>query len=143
MNDLNTTTVLGRLVRDPELRYGQSGIAVASLTVAVNRRWKDKKTGQAQEESAFVPAVLFGPPAEWAKEHKKGECVIMSGRLRTDTWQSDGASRSRLVLIAEECQFVERIRGSNSNGDSNGTIKENADAPAADMPAREKHPVPF
>jgi hypothetical protein len=48
-----------------------------------------------------------------------------------------------LVLIAEECQFVERIRGSNSNGDSNGTIKENADAPAADMPAREKHPVPF
>jgi single-strand DNA-binding protein len=140
------------LVRDPELRYGQSGIAVASLTLAVNRRWKDKQTGQAQEESAFVPAVLFGRPAEWAKEHKKGECAIMSGRLRTDTWQSDGTSRSRLVLIADECQFVERIRGGDSNGgsngDSNGDGKERADAPAADAPAtkrptKEKHPVPF
>jgi single-strand DNA-binding protein len=134
---------MGRLVRDSEIRFSSSGIAVASITIAANRRWKSK-SGEIEEETAFVPCVVFGPPAEWTKEHRKGESLIVAGHLRTDSWQREGTAHSRLILVVDEIQFVERKRGNgNSNGDSNGTVKEGADAPAADMPVKEKHPVPF
>lgn len=135
---------MGRLVREPEIRFGASGVAVASITIAVNRRWK-AKSGEIQEEAAFVPAVVFGKPAEWTKDHRKGESVVVSGHLRTDSWQREGTTHSRLVLIVDDIQFVERNRGGNgdSDGDSNGEVRERADAPAANLPAREKHSVPF
>lgn len=139
MGDINITTILGRLTRDVEVRYGQSGIAVATFTVAVNRKWKDKN-GEAQEETAFVPVVLFGLPAQWASERRKGESVIIVGRLRTDSWEKDGATHSRLVLIAEEVQFVERLRSEVAEGgESNGT---STNPPASKSVSRQKS-VPF
>jgi|GEM_PF-249613 len=88
---------MGRLTRDPELRRGQSGSPFATFTVAVNRRWK-AEDGTPREEIAYVPCLAFGRPAEWAAEHRKGESVILAGRLRTDSRQDKDSNEARSGL---------------------------------------------
>lgn len=107
MSDLNNVTVVGRLVRNPELKLTPSGIAVAQITIACNRVWKDSK-GEAKEETAFIPVVVFGRPAEWLRDHKRGESMLISGRLRTESWERDGSTFSKLVLIADVVRFFQR-----------------------------------
>jgi len=112
MSDLNVTTLMGRLTRNPELRSGKSGARFAVFTVAVNRKWKDE--GTQREEAAFVPCLAFGPPAEWVAAGKKGESVMVSGRLRTESWEFDGTNHSRLVLVVSELQVVRLVFGAYS-----------------------------
>lgn len=119
MCDINMTTIMGRLVRDPELRRGQSGIPFATYTVAVNRKWKDDR-GNVQEETAFIPAIAFGRLAEWASEHRKGESVVLIGRLRTDSWEADGTRHSRLVLVVDTQQFVQMVYGGTTSAPDGG-----------------------
>jgi len=107
MSDLNNVTVVGRLVRDPELKVTPSGLTVGAITVACNRVWKDAN-GQAREESAFIPVVVFGRPAEWLRDHKRGEPILISGRLRTESWEKDGSTLSKLVLVADVIRFFQR-----------------------------------
>ena len=107
MSDLNNVTVVGRLVRDPELKQTPSGLTVGAITVACNRVWKDAN-GQAREESAFIPVVVFGRPAEWLRDHKRGEPILISGRLRTESWEKDDRTLSKLVLVADVIRFFQR-----------------------------------
>ena len=79
MSDINSVVLVGRLVRDPEVRTTPRGVSVGNFTLAVNRRFK--VNGEAQEETAFVPCAVFNLPAQWLGEHKKGEKVAVSGRL--------------------------------------------------------------
>ena len=104
MCDVNVTTLTGRLTRDPDVRSGQSGVRYALFTVAASRRWKDD--GNQREEMASVPCIAFGPSAERLAKHRKDERVVVSGRLRTDRWDTEGTVHSRLVLVAGEIQFV-------------------------------------
>lgn len=111
MSDLNHTTLVGRLTRDPELRRGPSGTPYATFTVASNRKWKSEGENGSREESAFVSCIAFGWPAEWAAQHRKGESVLVHGRLRTDSWEADGNTHSRLVLVVAELQFIQLVFG--------------------------------
>ncbi len=104
MCDVNVTTLTGRLTRDPDVRSGQSGVRYALFTVAATRRWKDN--GNQKEETAVVPCISFGLPAERVAQHRKDEPIVVSGRLRSDRWEAEGAIHSRLVLVAGEIQFV-------------------------------------
>ncbi len=132
MSDINTTTLCGRLVRDPEVR--RNGNVWATCTVASNRRYKSGES--VQEEVAYVSCVLFGKPAEWIAEHKRGEQIIVTGRLRTASWEKNGEKQSRLELVVDQVQFLSR---STNSGFATGGAKRE-DEP---MPDEVKKAVPF
>ncbi len=89
------STIVGNLTRDPELRFTPSGLAVASLSVAVNR-----KKGE-EEVVSFFDVTAFGTLAENACELTKGTRVIVVGRLEQRSWEQDGNKRSKVELVAD------------------------------------------
>lgn len=87
-NDLNLCQFIGRLGKDPELRYSPQGKAFAELSLAVGKTWKDPNTGEKREHTEWVRAILSGKLAEAAGKYlKKGGRVYVSGELSTRKWQ--------------------------------------------------------
>lgn len=121
MIDLNVTTIAGRITRDPQVGQTPSGTSVANVTLAVNRRWRDQ-SGIHREETAFVPVVFFGRPAEWMAQSKKGAALLVSGRLKTEAWDKDGVVLSKLMLVAEHVEFMDRSQAhaEPKHSDANG-----------------------
>ncbi|MCK4547676.1 MAG: single-stranded DNA-binding protein [Candidatus Eisenbacteria sp.] len=107
----NKLMMSGRLVRDPEVRYTQSGLAVANMTIVCSKKYKDKD-GAWQEQTAFVPCVLWKRWAELAGEQlSKGSPVLVEGHLQSRSWETkEGARRSVLELKVEWIQFLERAQ---------------------------------
>jgi len=102
---INSTTIYGNLTRDPELKALPSGMSVASMSIATNRRWKDKDDKE-QEEAEFHNIVVFGKVAEnCAKYLKKGDSALVQGRLQTRSWDKDGVKQYRTEIVAEQVQF--------------------------------------
>lgn len=119
---INRVMVTGRLTRDPEVRYTPSGHAVATLGLAVNRPYKDA-AGAWQEETAYLPVVLWDQPAELAGQVlKKGSALYVEGRLTSRSWETpEGQKRQVLEVRAERVQFLERPEaGSADAGGSPG-----------------------
>jgi single-strand DNA-binding protein len=105
MNDLNKVTISGRLTRDPEVKFTPSGTAICNLSVAVNKSWKDKNTGEKREQTSFVDVGLFQGQAEFAgKFCFKGQRIIVSGELKQEQWEdkNTGQKRSRLSINSNE-----------------------------------------
>ncbi len=98
----NTVTVIGNLVEDPELRYTQSGVPMAKIRVAVNRRWN--QNGEWQEETSFFGGTLWREAAENAAESlQKGVRVIITGSLEQRSWETqEGEKRSVVELRIDE-----------------------------------------
>ena len=116
--DYNHTIILGRVTASPELRATPSGQPVARMGVATNRIWSDKQ-GQKQEEVEFHNVVLWGKQAEIAASYlQKGSGVLVSGRLKTRSWQDkNGQLHKTTEIVAEHLQLgakpqakVEEIR---------------------------------
>ncbi len=112
MANLNKVFLIGNLTRDPELKYTPSGTAVASLGVAVARRYRSQD-GEQKEETCFVEVEAWARRAEVMSEYlSKGSPVFIEGRLRLDTWETaQGDKRSRLKVVAENFQFLGGRRG--------------------------------
>ena len=108
MNDINQVTIVGRLTRDPEVRFAATGTAVASFAIATNHRYQDKG-GQWKDEVAFIPCSSFGRAAEQLAQRHKGEPMLVTGRLRTEAWLKDGVNHSRLVLVADTTNFIQTV----------------------------------
>ena len=108
MASVNKVTILGNCAKDAEVRYSPEGTAFANLTVATNRTWKDKNSGDKKEEAEFHRVSFFGRLAEIAGEYlSKGKPVYISGRLRTRKWQDkDGQDRYTTEIVAEEMQLL-------------------------------------
>ena len=88
MRALNRVELIGRLGADPEIRYTQSGDAVANVNVATNEQWTDKQTGEKREETEWHRCVLWRRLAEIAGEYlTKGARVYIAGSLKTRKWQ--------------------------------------------------------
>ena len=107
-NDINTTTIVGRLTRDPEMRSTNSGSAVASLSIATNRQWKDSQSGETREEVSFIDCVAFGRLAEILGQYAaKGKQLAIQGRLKQDRWEdSEGSKRSRVQIVCDQVQLL-------------------------------------
>ena len=105
MAHINIVVGLGRLIRDPEVRFAPTGTAVASSAIAANHRYQSKG-GQWKDEAAYVSCSAFGRAAEQLAQKHRGDPVLATGRLRMETWEQDGANHSRLVLIAESAHFI-------------------------------------
>ena len=103
---MNKVILMGRLTRDPEVRYSQSSepVAVARYTLAVNRRFKRKD----EPEADFIPCVALGKSGEFAEKHfRKGQLVAITGRLQVRSWDKDGERRWTTEVIIEEQHFAE------------------------------------
>ncbi len=91
---INKVILVGRLGKDPEVRYIPNGGAVANLQVATSETWRDKQTGEMREQTEWHRVVLFGKLAEVAGEYlRKGAQVYIEGQLRTRSWEDNGITR--------------------------------------------------
>ena len=116
----NRVVLVGNLTRDPELRYTPSGTAVTDIGLAVNDRRKNAQ-GEWVEETTFVDVTLWGRTAEIASEYLgKGAPALIEGRLKLDTWESDGQKRSKLKVIGEKLQLLSARGGGQGGGGGGG-----------------------
>lgn len=118
MSDLNRVTLVGRLTRDPEVRYTSGGMAIVSLGLAVNGRQKDA-SGQWAEKANFFDVKLFGERFEKLSQHlEKGRRVGVDGRLEWSSWETDGQKKSKVEIVANELQFLD------GRGDGDGAGRQ-------------------
>lgn len=121
MASVNKVIIIGNLGRDPEVRYTPSGAAVCNLRLATTRNWKNRESGERQEETEWHSVVLYDRLAEIAGEYlKKGRPVYIEGRLKTRKWQDkDGNDRYTTEIVAETMQLLGG-RDSMGSGESGG-----------------------
>ena len=106
MANFNKVMLMGNLTRDPEVRYTPSGVAVADLRMAVNRRYRGSD-GQDREETCFVNVTVWAKQAESCGQYlKRGRPIFVEGRLKFDEWEKDGQKFNRLSVVAERVQFL-------------------------------------
>lgn len=115
---MNKVILMGRLTRDPEVRYSQGSepLAVARYTLAVNRRFKR----QGEQDADFIGCVAFGKTGEFAEKYfKKGQMVGVVGRLQVRSWDDkDGNKRWTTEVVVEEQHFAESRASFESHKDS-------------------------
>lgn len=103
----NRIILIGNLTRDPEIRYTPSGVAVATVPIAVNSRYK--QGDEMKEETLFIDAVVFGRQAETCTQYlNKGRMVLVEGRLRERRWEYEGQKKSKFEVIASNIRFLSR-----------------------------------
>ena len=110
---VNKVILIGNLGRDPELRYTQSGQAVANFSIATSENWNDKSSGERVERTEWHRIVAWGRTAELAAQYlSKGRTVYVEGRLQTRSWEDrDGNKRYTTEVVAQTVQFLSGGRG--------------------------------
>ena len=130
---LNKVILMGRLAREPEVRYSQGTepLAIARYTLAVNRRFKR----QGEPEADFINCVAFGKTGEFAEKYfKKGQLVAITGRLQVRSWDKDGERRYATEVIIEEQHFAESKKDS---GEGKAAAAQSRPATAPNKPAKQ------
>ena len=136
-----STTVVGNLGADPEMRFLPNGDAVTNFSLAANRKWTNKNTGAKEEEVIWFRVSVFRAQAEAVNQYmKKGSQVLVEGRLRPDDnggprlWTAqDGTVRASFELTANSVKFL-----------SGGNAEASSGQPASGTPAAaEDDEIPF
>ena len=127
---LNHIVLMGRLTRDPELRRTGNGIAVASFSIAVDRDFSGKDSGE--KETDFIDIVAWRQTGEFVSKYfTKGRMIVVSGRLQIRSWtDKDGNKRRSAEVVADNCYFGDSKKES-SGGENYGGYN----APAYPAPA--------
>jgi single-strand DNA-binding protein len=134
MANFNRVILAGNLTRDPELRYTPKGVAIAKITLAINRTWKTE-TGETKDEVTFVDVDAFGRQAEVVGQYmKKGRPFLVEGRLKLDQWEDKNThqKQSKLKVVLEGFSFIDSNRGDSAA--PAGARPAAAPAPAAETP---------
>ena len=110
MTGINKVILVGRLGRDPEVRYAKDGTAVANFSMATSEEWKDKDTGEKQERTEWHRIVAWRRLGEICGEYlNKGSQVYIEGRLQTREWEDkDGNKRYITEVVAQNMQMLDR-----------------------------------
>jgi single-strand DNA-binding protein len=141
---MNLVVLIGNLTRDPEVRYTQSGLAVANINIAVNR-FGSKEGGP---EADFFRVTIFGKQAELAERYlTKGRKVGIEGRIQNDNYEKEGQMVYRDTIIASRLEFLSPRSGGDQFGGGFGGQADDAFArppgqPAYAQPAPEASPAP-
>lgn len=108
MSSLNEVRLIGRVGKDPEVRFAQSGTAFANFSLATSEKWTDKNTGEKKELTEWSRCSAFGKLAEIIGEYvKKGSLIYVGGRLRTEEWEDkDGIKRSTTKIIVDQMRLL-------------------------------------
>jgi single-strand DNA-binding protein len=105
LENTNTVTITGNLTRDIELKYLNSGSVIGKISVAVNSR--EKKEDEWIDYASFFDVTIWGKRAETLTQFlTKGKKIAVTGRLRQSRWGQDGATRSRVEIIAEKIELL-------------------------------------
>ena len=117
---LNRIIIMGRLVRDPELRTTQSGVSVTSFTLAVDRDFKNRDSGE--KSTDFIDVVAWRQTAEFiCKYFGKGRMAVAEGRFQIRDWKDrDGNNRRSAEVVADNVYFADSKRDSAGGSDSYG-----------------------
>jgi len=123
--DLNSFIGIGRLTRDPELRYTPAGKAVCKFGIAINRSYKNQE-GNNIEDVLFINVTTWGKQAENCSQFlKKGRRVAISGELRSNSWQDkEGNKRVSYEINARTVQFLDLLKDSGFAAQSNQSANE-------------------
>ena len=146
MASVNKVIIVGNLGKDPEIRYLPSGSAICNIAVATSRQWKDKTSGERQEETEWHRITFFDRLAEIAGEYlKKGKSVYVEGRLKTRKYtDKDGVEKYATDIIATEMQLLGGREGGSGGGGGMGGDDETGSARPAQrsaQPARTSAPA--
>ena len=129
--NVNLVFIAGNLTRDPEARTIPNGTTVARLAVALNRKWKDRVSGEWKEATTFVDVEAWGQPAEFCVQYlHKGSSVFVEGELESQSWEdrATGQKRSKLLVKARRVQ-------------SDRVDQPRTEAPAKPLPAPAAQPA--
>ena len=135
--NLNKVVLCGRLTADPELKQTQSGIAVVTFTLAVNRRFQSRTTDGANAQQAdFISVVAWRQTAEFiSKYFKKGSALCVTGSIQTRSWQDQqGQRRYATEVVVDEAMFVD---SRNESGAAGGYTPDAYAAPSFSSPVAE------
>ena len=114
---MNKVFLIGRLTRDPELRYTGSNIPVATFSIAVNRNYANQS---GEREADFINIIVWRKQAENIKNYvKKGSQVAIDGRIQTSSYEKDGVRRYNTEVVADNVQFLDSRAGSNGGDNEN------------------------
>lgn len=98
---MNSVQLLGNLARDPEVRYTQSGRAVATFTIAASNTYIDSATNETKEQTAFINCVAWGKLGEAVRSYRKGNRLFVEGRIQTRSYETqDGQKKYVTEVIA-------------------------------------------
>ncbi|MGK7391937.1 MAG: single-stranded DNA-binding protein [Candidatus Cyclobacteriaceae bacterium M2_1C_046] len=107
MSGVNKVILVGRLGKDPEVRHLESGVAVASFSVATSETYKDRTTGERKEITEWHNVVLWRGLAEVAEKYlKKGDMVYIEGKLRTRSWEKDNVTRYTTEIVGDNMTML-------------------------------------
>ena len=109
MAGINKVIIIGRLGKDPEVRYTPSGDAVANFSVATSEEWKDKATGEKKQKTEWHRIVAFKRLGEICGEYlSKGSQVYIEGRLQTRSWEDkEGVKKYTTEIIVQKVEFLD------------------------------------
>jgi single-strand DNA-binding protein len=135
---MNKVIMIGRLVRDPEIRYTQTGKAVASMYLAVDRRFSRQAQENGQQTADFIPLVAWNKLAEICGNNlAKGRRIGIEGRLQSRNYETkDGQKRTALEVVVDELEFLDSRNGQPGSSAPQAAVQPNAAsqpaAPASD-----------
>lgn len=96
---MNTVQILGNLARDPEVRYTQSGRAVATFTVAATNTYIDSTTNETKEQTAFINCVAWGKLGEAVGNYRKGNRLFVEGRIQTRSYEDSNGQKKYVTEV--------------------------------------------
>ena len=134
MSGVNKVILVGNLGRDPEVRHLESGVAVASFSLATSETYKDK-TGERKTHTEWHNVVLWRGLAEVAEKYlHKGDQVYIEGRLRTRSWESDSGTKYTTEIITDNMTMLGGRRASERSAEMSSTAPNQAES-ASQKPA--------
>lgn len=129
---MNKVILMGRLTRDPEVRYsqGESPLAIARYTLAVDRRFNRSNGGDNQQTADFISCVAFGKSGEFAERYlRKGTKIAVTGRIQTGSYTNrDGQTVYTTEVVVEDQEFAESKN--NNSGSDGGYTGSSRSAPS-------------
>ncbi|MGE5675746.1 MAG: single-stranded DNA-binding protein [Mycobacterium leprae] len=139
---LNTVVLIGRLTKDPELRYTTSGKAVATLRLAVDRGTNNP---QGEKETDFIDVVVWERQAETAANYlQKGRLVAVQGRLQIRTYDTqEGQRREKAEVVASQVRFLDRGHEGTGSGSSSSSPRRESAGLGSEPQFNDDDDVPF
>lgn len=130
---MNKVILMGRLTRDPEVRYssGENAMAIARYSIAVDRRGR-RTQGNDEQTADFINCVAFGRSGEFAEKYfRKGTKVLVTGRIQTGSYEKDGRRIYTTDVVVEEQEFAEsKNAAGNSSSDFAGAFNQDSEPSA-------------
>jgi single-strand DNA-binding protein len=141
---LNKVMLIGNLGKDPELRFTQAGLAVASFSIATSEEWTDKNTNEKKEKTEWHRIVAFGKLGEICGKYlTKGRQIYVEGKLQTRSWEQDGVTKYTTEILISDMQMLgaKGADGASYSQESGYENRSQQAAPSQNLAQRQQMPT--